>query len=64
MKNVRYREMNDILKSSDFQHPDTGVPICFVWDGVAVQKSPPQPHLHAIRAPLSRTKAPPASPEF
>ena len=27
--------MNDILKSSDFQHPDTGVPICFVWDGVA-----------------------------
>lgn len=35
MKNVRYREMNDILKSSDFQHPDTGVPICFVWDGVA-----------------------------
>lgn len=35
MKNVRYQEMNDILKSSDFQHPDTGVPICFVWDGVA-----------------------------
>ena len=29
-----------------------------------VQKSPPQPHLHAILAPLSRTKAPPASPEF
>ena len=25
-----------------------------------LQKSPPQPHLHAVWAPLSRTKAPPA----
>ena len=32
--------------------------------GGLLQKSPSQPHLHAVLAPLSRTKAPPASPEF
>lgn len=23
------------LRSPDFQHPDTGVPICFVWDAAS-----------------------------
>lgn len=27
--------MANVLYSPDFQHPDTGVPICFVWDEAA-----------------------------